>query len=69
MSLARNLRGLASMEKVNVTLTLENGQVLESAWPGSRLKNLNMFMLELDEYVKFEQIVKIKVEDFTISFE
>lgn len=69
MSLARNLRGLASMEKVNVTLTLENGQVVESAWPGSRLKNLNNFMMELDEYVKFEQIIKIKVEDFVISFE
>ena len=69
MSLSRNLRGLSSMEKVRVSLTLENGQVVESAWPGSRLKNLNNFMMELDEYVKFEQIIKIKVEDFVISFE
>lgn len=69
MSLSRNLRGLSNMEKINVTITLENGEVLSSAWPGSRVKNLNSFLMELDEYVKFEQIIKIKVEDFVISFE
>lgn len=70
MSLTNNLRGLSKSSLVEVELTLENGTVVYTgAWPGSRLKNLNSFLDELDQYVGYQQIVKIKVDNYVISFE
>ena len=70
MSLSRNLKDLSKASLVSVELTLENGTVVDTgAWPGSRLKNLNGFMEELDQYVAYNQIVKIKIDNYVISFE
>ena len=70
MSLSRNLKDLSKSQLVSVELTLENGQVVDTGcWPGSRLKNLNGFMEELDQYVAYNQIVKIKIDNYIISFE
>lgn len=70
MSLSRNLKDLSRASLVSVELTLENGTVVDTgAWPGSHLKNLNNFMDELDQYVGYQQIVKIKVDNYVISFE
>lgn len=71
MSLYQNLRTLGNMETVRVILTLDNGRVLDTFYPGSRVKNLNNFVMELDQ-VAHEysgDIVKLQVEDFIISFE
>ena len=71
MSLYQNLRTLGNMETVRVILTLDNGKVLDTFYPGSRVKNLNNFVMELDQ-VAHEysgDIVKLQVEDFIISFE
>lgn len=71
MSLYQNLRTLGNMETMRVILTLDNGKVLDTFYPGSRCKNLNNFVMELDQ-VAHEysgDIVKLQVEDFIISFE
>ena len=70
MSLFNNLRTLGRRDLVNITLTLENGNVIEAgAYPGSHLRNLNDLILELDIVAKGDQIVKIQVDEFNISFE
>lgn len=71
MSLYQNLRTLGSMETVRVILTLDNGKVLDTFYPGSRAKNLNNFIMELDQLAHeySGDIVKLQVEDFVISFE
>ena len=70
MSLFNNLRELGRRDLVNITLTLENGNIIDAgAYPGSHLRNLNDLVLELDIVAKGEQITKIKVDEFIISFE
>ena len=55
MSLSRNLKDLAKMNLVGVEVTLENGTSVDTGyWPGSRLKNLNMFLEEIDQYVAYQ---------------
>ena len=74
MSLYQNLRELGKSGLVEVTLYLENGkEVYTGGWPGSRVKNLNMFLDELCQYAREQEgnddIVKIKVDNYVISFE
>lgn len=70
MSLFNTLREAGRRETVEVTLYLENGTILETGkWPGNRLRNLNDFILELDIVAKGENIKKIDIDGFVISFE
>lgn len=70
MSLFNTLREAGRRETIEVSLYLEDGTVLETGkWPGSRLRNLNDFILELDIAADSKNIKKIKVDDFIISFE
>lgn len=70
MSLFNMLREAGRRETVEVTLYLENGQIIEAgAYPGSHLRNLNDFILELDIVAKGENIKKIDIDGFIISFE
>jgi hypothetical protein len=70
MSLFNTLREAGRRETVEVTLYLENGTILETGkWPGNRLRNLNDFLLELDIAAKGENIKKIDIDGFIVSFE
>jgi hypothetical protein len=70
MSLFNTLREAGRRETVEVTLYLENGTILETGkWPGNRLRNLNDFILELDIVAKGENIKKIDIDGFIVSFE
>lgn len=70
MSLFNMLREAGRRETVEVVLYLEDGTVLETGkWPGSRLRNLNDFILELDIAAKSKNIVRINIDGFNISFE
>lgn len=72
MSLVKNLRTLGNRETINVVLWSSEGDRFDTgAWPGSRCKNLNSFLMELDQYATERgcDIVKIEVDEFSISFE
>lgn len=70
MSLSRNLKDLSKLQLVGVEVILENGTSVDTGyWPGSRLKNLNMFLEEIDQYVAYQQITKIKIDNYTINFD
>ncbi len=70
MSLGLSLREAGRRELVNITLYLENGNTIDAgAYPGSHLRNLNDLILELDIVAKGENIKKIDIDGFIISFE
>jgi hypothetical protein len=70
MSLFNTLREAGRRDLINVTLYLENGNTIDAgAYPGSHLRNLNDFILELDIAAKGENIKKIDIDGFIVSFE
>lgn len=72
MSLYQNLRELGKRETINVILWSSEGDRFDTgAWPGSRVKNLNSFLMELDQFASERgcDIIKIEVDNYVISFE